>query len=153
MRKIIIGNWKMNPLTLKEAEKLFGAVAKNISRIKNTEIVVCPPFLYLEKLRKFSRKIKLGAQDAFWGDAGAFTEKFQLKCFIILALNMLFWVTRKGEQCLSAKALASAEGKQMKLSTKKSNRHWLPGFGRYYAWERTPAMKIMAILTWSKPNW
>ncbi|KKQ32967.1 MAG: Triosephosphate isomerase [Candidatus Nomurabacteria bacterium GW2011_GWA1_37_20] len=36
--KIIIGNWKMNPLTIKEAEK-----------------------------------INLGAQDAFWGDVGAFT--------------------------------------------------------------------------------
>lgn len=63
----------MNPLTLKEAEKLFGAVAKNISGIKKTEIVICPPFLYLEKLKKLSKKIILGTQDAFWGDVGAFT--------------------------------------------------------------------------------
>ena len=72
-KKIIIGNWKMNPLTLKEAEKLFGAVAKNISGVKKTEVVICPPFLYLEKLKKLSRKISLGAQDAFWGEIGAFT--------------------------------------------------------------------------------
>jgi triosephosphate isomerase len=72
-KKIIIGNWKMNPLTLKEAEKLFSTIAKNISGIKKTEIVVCPPFLYLEKLKKLSKKIILGAQDAFWGDVGAFT--------------------------------------------------------------------------------
>lgn len=72
-KKIIIGNWKMNPLTLKEAEKLFSAIAKNISGIKKTEIVICPPFLYLEKLKKLSKKIILGAQDAFWGDVGAFT--------------------------------------------------------------------------------
>jgi triosephosphate isomerase len=71
--KIIIGNWKMNPLTLKEAEKLFIGGAKNVSRVQKTEIVICPPFLYLEKLKKFSKKISLGAQDAFWGDAGAFT--------------------------------------------------------------------------------
>lgn len=63
----------MNPLTLKEAEKLFIGGAKNVSRVQKTEIVICPPFLYLEKLKKFSKKISLGAQDAFWGDAGAFT--------------------------------------------------------------------------------
>lgn len=72
-RKIIIGNWKMNPLTLKEAEKLFNAVAKTLSGIKKTEIVICPPFLYLEKLKKLSKKIILGAQNAFWEDVGAFT--------------------------------------------------------------------------------
>jgi len=73
--KIVIGNWKMNPLTQKEAEKLFGKVAKSISRIKKTEIVICPPSIYLEKLKKISKKVKLGAQDAFIGDVGAFTGK------------------------------------------------------------------------------
>ncbi len=72
-RKIIIGNWKMNPLTGEDAEKLLSKVAKDIARIKKTEIVVCPPYVYLEKLKKVSRKIKLGAQDTFWGDVGAYT--------------------------------------------------------------------------------
>ena len=77
-RKIIIGNWKMNPRTLKEAEKLFSGVARNISGIKKTaiktEVVICAPFVYLAELKKIrTGKIKLGAQDAFWGDVGAFT--------------------------------------------------------------------------------
>jgi triosephosphate isomerase len=72
-KKIIIGNWKMNPLTTKEAEKLFDNVVKGATDIKKTEIVICPPFLYLEKLKKISKKMSLGAQDAFWGDIGAFT--------------------------------------------------------------------------------
>ena len=75
-KKIIIGNWKMNPLTLKEAEKLFNDAAKGVSAVKKTEIVICPPFLYLEKLESSNRRIKkisLGAQDAFWGDTGAYT--------------------------------------------------------------------------------
>ena len=72
--KIIIGNWKMNPLTLKEAEKLFKDVIKNISQIKNTEIVICPPSIYLERLTKIrTNKIILGAQNTFWGETGAFT--------------------------------------------------------------------------------
>ncbi|MEK7104456.1 MAG: triose-phosphate isomerase [Patescibacteria group bacterium] len=81
-KKIVIGNWKMNPLSLKEAEKLFADVAKNISDIQKTEVVICSPFVYLEKLKKLSlghshmgeaRKILLGAQDVFWGDTGAYT--------------------------------------------------------------------------------
>src|SRR3989344_167619 len=76
-KKIIIGNWKMNPLTLKEAERLFKDVAKGIAGIKKTakktEVVICPPFLYTERLKKLSKKISIGAQDAFWGEVGAFT--------------------------------------------------------------------------------
>ena len=79
-KKIIIGNWKMNPLTLKEAEKLFNNVAKNVSGIKKTEVIICPPFLYLPTFAKalagkgkIKKQISLGAQDAFWGDAGAYT--------------------------------------------------------------------------------
>lgn len=80
-KKIIIGNWKMNPRTIKEAEKLFGNVAKSVSKIKRTEVVICPPFIYFEPLfnllkaksYKLKANFSLGAQDAFWGDVGAFT--------------------------------------------------------------------------------
>ena len=47
-KKIIIANWKMNPASLKEAETLFSNVVKK-SSFKKTEVVICPPFLYLEK--------------------------------------------------------------------------------------------------------
>lgn len=78
-KKIIVGNWKMNPLTLKEAEKLFSDVARGISGIKKTEVIICPPFVYLESLsrllkaKSYKPKAILGAQDAFYGDVGAFT--------------------------------------------------------------------------------
>ena len=77
-KKIIVGNWKMNPPTSKEAEKLFSDVVKGISAIKKTvkktEVVICPPFIYLEKLKKIrTTKINLGAQNAFEGEVGAFT--------------------------------------------------------------------------------
>ena len=72
-KKIIIANWKMNPLTERDAEKLYGGIAKEVSKIKETGIVICPPFIYLEKLKKINKKIVLGAQDAFWGEVGAFT--------------------------------------------------------------------------------
>ncbi len=73
-KKIIIGNWKMNPLIQKEAEKLFEGVAKSVSRIKKTDVVICAPFIYLEELSEVrTSKVSLGAQDAYPGDVGAFT--------------------------------------------------------------------------------
>jgi triosephosphate isomerase (TIM) len=74
-KTIIVANWKMNPLTSKEAEKLFLDVAKGVSGMKKSEIVVCPPHIYLEKLSdtRKTKKIILGAQDAFYGEVGAFT--------------------------------------------------------------------------------
>ena len=72
-KKIIVANWKMNPRTAKEAEKLWQGVAKNIPSLRKTEVVICPPYVYLTKLKKLSRKFLLGSQDAFWGDVGAFT--------------------------------------------------------------------------------
>jgi len=77
-KKIIIGNWKMNPSSAKVAEKLFFSVTKLISGIRRTEVVVCPPFLYIDRLKSASRrakKISIGAQDSFGVDIGAFTGK------------------------------------------------------------------------------
>lgn len=71
--KLVVGNWKMNPRTKKEAEKWMESIAKSISRIKKTEIIICPPLIYLERLKKISRKVSIGAQDAFWGEVGAYT--------------------------------------------------------------------------------
>lgn len=72
-KKIVIGNWKMNPMSLKDAEKLFSGLGKLVRDTKKTEIVVCPPFLYINSIKKLSKKIILGAQDSFGLDTGPFT--------------------------------------------------------------------------------
>jgi len=78
MKKIlVVANWKMNPQNLAEAKKLFSSVVKGVRGIKKAEIVICPPFVYLPILtliEKTSRtSLKLGAQDCFWKEKGAFT--------------------------------------------------------------------------------
>jgi triosephosphate isomerase (TIM) len=70
MKKIIIANWKCNPATLTEANKIFNSAEKNISK---AEIVICPPFIYLQNLAKKKSKVKLGAQDCFWQNGGSYT--------------------------------------------------------------------------------
>ncbi|MEK7569310.1 MAG: triose-phosphate isomerase [Patescibacteria group bacterium] len=72
-RRILAGNWKMNPRTGKDALSLFSKISRSLPPIRKTDIVICPPFLYLPALKKYSRKVTLGAQDAFPGDVGPYT--------------------------------------------------------------------------------
>jgi len=65
MKKLIIANWKLNPTTIKDAQKLAASVFR---RAKNT-VVLCPPSIFLSQI-KYPH---LGAQDCFWQEKGAYT--------------------------------------------------------------------------------
>ncbi|MEK7574286.1 MAG: triose-phosphate isomerase [Patescibacteria group bacterium] len=72
--KIIIANWKMNPVSSKEAESLFSSLKKEIKNIKDIETVICPPFIYLANfLKSKTKNLKLGSQNCFWENQGAYT--------------------------------------------------------------------------------
>jgi len=71
MKPLIVANWKMNPISQKAASQLFGSLKRGLKNVRKTEVVVCPPFVYLSGNRLTS--FKLGAQDCFWQDKGAFT--------------------------------------------------------------------------------
>ncbi len=68
MKPLIAGNWKMNPNSAKEAKELFDEIKKGIKTAKS-EVVVCPPFVYLSQLNGLS----LGAQNDFYEEKGAYT--------------------------------------------------------------------------------
>lgn len=70
MKPLIVANWKCNPTTLKEAEKLFNSLKKGLKGRRNVEIVICPPFVYLPFISSF---FKLGSQNCFWEDKGPYT--------------------------------------------------------------------------------
>ncbi len=73
-KKIIIGNWKMNPQSKKEAEIVFAGISKIAKTIKKIEIVICPPFPYLFIKGKIKdKKIRLGSQDIFFEKEGSYT--------------------------------------------------------------------------------
>jgi len=73
-KKLIVANWKMNPSSLKEAEKLFSDVKRGLSGTKNVETVICPPFPYLSSFKfQVSSFMKLGAQNCFYEQRGAYT--------------------------------------------------------------------------------
>lgn len=90
--KLIAGNWKMNPISLSEAKILLNKVKSDTKRTKNVEILICPPFIYLTNLQQatdnrrqttgnpvgkprvsYGAGLKLGGQNCFWKEKGAFT--------------------------------------------------------------------------------
>ena len=68
MKPLIAANWKMNPVSKKEAEALFEGI-KNGVKGASSEVVICPPFVYLSILKGLT----LGAQDVYFEEKGAFT--------------------------------------------------------------------------------
>ena len=73
MKPIIVANWKMNPINIKEAKRLFDSVKNGARKIKKAETIVCPPFVYLSNIQNAKSNIKFGAQDCFFEQKGAFT--------------------------------------------------------------------------------
>ncbi len=73
-RPLIAANWKMH-MTLDEASKLTQRVVEGCRDIRDADIVLAPPFTALAKVRKGVREssIRLGAQDLYWEEKGAFT--------------------------------------------------------------------------------
>lgn len=78
MSKIIIANWKMNPATHGEAKSLCLATIEVAKKFENVTTVICPPFLMLSGCAALvaeagSAHIKIGAQNDFWENSGAYT--------------------------------------------------------------------------------
>ena len=74
MKKYIIGNWKMN-LNVHESSLFVAKLAQSLPIKRNVETVICPSFLSLQpvSLQINHRQMKLGAQNCYWRDEGAFT--------------------------------------------------------------------------------
>lgn len=77
MQKLIVGNLKMNILTLAERKKYFESFKKELNkkRISNSKIVLCPPPIHIEQFSKNlkSKAVSIGAQNIFWEEKGSYT--------------------------------------------------------------------------------
>jgi len=72
---IIAGNWKMHKL-LGEARALASDLKKRLSRLDSpVEVILCPPFTALAEVGAViaGTKMRLGAQNVYWEEKGAFT--------------------------------------------------------------------------------
>jgi triosephosphate isomerase len=71
---IIAGNWKMHT-TFESAAELCRGVQERADAVQGVEKVVCPPFPFLALASDLlkSSSIKVGAQNVYWEEKGAFT--------------------------------------------------------------------------------
>lgn len=66
MKKLLVANWKMNPITAEKAVSL--AKAEDLSGV-----VIAPPFSFLEDVKRAVQNAEIGGQDVFWEGSGAYT--------------------------------------------------------------------------------
>ncbi|MBU2595908.1 triose-phosphate isomerase [Patescibacteria group bacterium] len=80
MKKLIIGNWKMNPKSETEALAIVEKIKKALIPIVGIDLILCPPAVYLDRLYEEVRltSIKLGAQNAHERNSGAFTGEISI---------------------------------------------------------------------------
>jgi triosephosphate isomerase len=73
-KKIVIGNWKMH-FSIIEGTVVIERLKKELSKVKEAEIVICPNFLeiYPASQQLAGTNIALGAQNLFFKEEGAYT--------------------------------------------------------------------------------
>lgn len=77
MKRLIVGNLKMNITSSQERERYFKSFSNEVSgkSFKKVGIIICPPFIYLENFASnLKRKaVKIGAQNMHWENKGSYT--------------------------------------------------------------------------------
>ncbi len=57
-KKLIIGNWKMNPATSALAALIFKKIQKGTADLTKAQAIICPPYVYLETLSRLEPSSK-----------------------------------------------------------------------------------------------
>lgn len=78
---LVVGNWKLHPATLSEAEQLTVACKRALKTISGVLIAVAPPTLFTAAVvNTLTRStIAVAAQDGFYQELGAYTGKISMK--------------------------------------------------------------------------
>jgi len=100
MRKTIIaGNWKMYK-TINEAIELANGLRRSFYELDDhaIDIVICPAFTSLAEVSEViaESNIKLGAQDAYWQQEGAFTG--EISCAMLKDAGCAFVIIGHSER-------------------------------------------------------
>ncbi|HVM73947.1 MAG TPA: triose-phosphate isomerase family protein [Candidatus Paceibacterota bacterium] len=80
MKSLLIANWKMNPVSFKEAKHLLENTKKAADIAKSVSIVVAPPSIFLRELRGSYRgkKLSFAIQHAYFESTGSFTGEVSM---------------------------------------------------------------------------
>jgi triosephosphate isomerase (TIM) len=114
-RLIIAGNWKMNK-TVAEGLDLVNGIKRELTNVKEVDIVVCPPFTALCEVSKavLNSNIRLGAQNMSENGYGAHTgeiaagmlKEFSVR-YVILGHSERRQYQKESDALIAKKALAA----------------------------------------------
>ncbi len=98
-RNIVAGNWKMNK-TFSEAEQLIADIADELedTGLVNTEVILCPPYLYLELATDIAEEssFSVGSQNVSDKDFGAYTG--EISAAMLKMLNVKYAIIGHSER-------------------------------------------------------
>ena len=79
MKALVVANWKMNPETFRDAQKLLEETKKAAEKY-SVPVVIAPPALFLRELAAKSRgkRVAFAAQHAHFEDMGAYTGEISI---------------------------------------------------------------------------
>src|SRR5262245_23579673 len=78
-RRLVVGNWKMNPSTLVDAKKLIRMVRRATVGLMQTDVVACPPYIYIPGvISKKDTTVALGAQNVSFDESGPHTGEISV---------------------------------------------------------------------------
>ncbi len=94
---LLAGNWKMY-MTVAEAVELVKSLLDTLETVEDREVVVCPPFTNLHALAPLLSEsaIRLGAQNMYPADSGAFTG--EISPVMLLELNCRYVIVGHSER-------------------------------------------------------
>lgn len=86
--KLVVGNWKMN-LSPASATALVDTFLGQIEARTDVDVAVCPSFTLLSRIKDVVRNtpVKVGAQDVFWEEKGAFTGQVSAQMLYDLCVD------------------------------------------------------------------
>ncbi len=97
-KRLVIGNWKMNPETFEAAKAIARKTRAVCARLNNTEVVVCPPFPFISAAtsRKEISGFHIGAQSVSLEAAGPHTG--QVNSQMLKSLGVEFVIAGHSEE-------------------------------------------------------
>lgn len=97
-RNLVVANWKMNPEILDQTKNIFSGIRLVAKSLKNTDVIVCPPFPFISSLTKLNspKNIYFGAQNVYTELKGAFTGEVSVQ--MVKSLGVSFCIVGHSER-------------------------------------------------------